>query len=347
MQVDTVNTEVDGSNSGLETVQDDTTVDADNLKALGTAVLETEANAIRQLQQRIDSAFVEACTILLQCTGRIVVSGMGKSGHIGSKIAATLASTGSPAFFVHPGEASHGDLGMVRPNDVFIAISNSGNSEELLTIIPIIKRLGVPLIALCGNQNSALARAASVTLDISVEKEACPLGLAPTASTTATLAMGDALAIALLGQRGFSEDDFALSHPGGSLGRKLLLRVSDIMVTGDAIPTVRPHALLPTAVIEISAGSLGFVLVTDEQNTLLGVFTDGDLRRAFDRSIDIRHIRISELMTLNWQSTTADSLAVSAVATMQEHKISALPVLDGKRVCGALNMHALLNAGVV
>ncbi len=314
---------------------------------LGQAVLETEAEAIYNLRSKLDQSFVDACEILLQCEGRIVVSGMGKSGHIGSKIAATLASTGSPAFFVHPGEASHGDLGMVKQEDVFIAISNSGNSEELLTIIPIIKRFGIPLIALSGNLQSALARAATVTLDVSVEKEACPMGLAPTASTTATLAMGDALAVALLGQRGFNEQDFALSHPGGALGRRLLLRVSDIMSTGDAIPAVGPQALVPEAVLEISAKSLGFVMIVDQNNTLLGLFTDGDLRRAFDHSVDIRTTSISDLMNVTWQSTPADALAATAVALMQKHRINALPVLEDGKVCGALNMHALLAAGVV
>lgn len=325
-----------------------TELDSDQIIAMATAVLDIEAAGIRSMLPRIDASFVKACRLLLHCEGRIVVSGMGKSGHIGNKIAATLASTGSPAFFVHPAEASHGDLGMIRPEDVFIALSYSGNSDELLTIIPIIKRFGIPLIALTGNLSSPLADAATVILDVSVEREACPMGLAPTASTTATLAMGDALAIALLSERGFDENDFALSHPGGTLGRKLLMRVTDLMATGEQIPQVLPGTSLSAALIEISAKGLGFVLVVDDQGRLSGVFTDGDLRRTIDRGLDIRSTSIDAVMTRGGRVTEPDALAASAVALMQKHKISALPVLDEEHhVCGALNMHALLSAGVV
>lgn len=323
-------------------------MDADSIKALGRAVIETEADAIRALSSRIDDNFVEAAALLLRCEGRIIVSGVGKSGHIGSKIAATLSSTGSPAFFVHPAEASHGDLGMVRSDDVFIAISKSGRSDELMTLLPILKRLDIDLIAMTGDTASPLAETATVHLDISVEKEACPLGLAPTASTSATLAMGDALAIALLSVRGFTADDFALSHPGGTLGRKLLLRVCDIMTAGDAIPIVSPDTLLSQALIEISEKNLGLAVVADARLHLLGIFTDGDLRRAIDRDIDIRKATLHEVMTHGGQSINPDALAASAVSIMQEHRISVLPVVDSTGcVCGILHMHMLLNAGVV
>jgi len=268
------------------------TGDEHDLVALARAVLQTEARAIEQLVPRINADFIKACHLLLACKGRIVVSGMGKSGHIAGKIAATLASTGSPAFFVHPGEASHGDLGMVRDEDVFIGISNSGSSPELLALLPTIKRMAVPLIAFCGKHDSPLAKNAEVTLDISVEKEACPMGLAPTASTTTTLAMGDALAIALLSARGFNKEDFARAHPGGSLGRKLLLGVSDVMVADQLIPRVDPQATVPQALLESSSKGLGFVVVSDTENNLLGVFTDGDLRRAIDQDVDLRATRI-------------------------------------------------------
>ena len=323
-------------------------MDAESIKSLGKAVIDTEANAVRALGSRIDSNFVAAARLLLRCSGRIIVSGVGKSGHIGSKIAATLSSTGSPAFFVHPAEASHGDLGMVRAEDAFIAISNSGRSDELMTILPVLKRQDIDLIAMTGNPESPLARAATIHLDVSVEKEACPLGLAPTASTSATLAMGDALAIALLGARGFTADDFALSHPGGSLGRKLLLRVGDLMTQGDAIPRVSPDTLLSNALVEISEKKLGLAVVTDPDGRLQGIFTDGDLRRAVDRNTDVRTAAISEVMTHGGQTITPDELAATAVSVMQEHKISVLPVIDNQQqVCGILHMHMLLSAGVV
>jgi len=326
----------------------DKDIDAPGLTSLARAVLETEARAVESLASRIDDNFVQACRLLLGCRGRIVVSGMGKSGHIAGKIAATLASTGSPAFFIHPGEASHGDLGMVQQDDVMIGISNSGNSPELLSLLPTIKRLAIPLVALTGNAASPLARAATVMLDIGVEREACPMGLAPTASTTATLAMGDALAIALLSARGFSEEDFALSHPGGSLGRKLLLRVSDVMVDGENVPMVLPETLIPEALRESSEKGLGFVLVCDQKEQLAGIFTDGDLRRAIDQTIDLKTTAVKTVMTPVAQSIDQNELAATAVARMQQHRINALPVTnsDGK-VMGAINMHLLLSAGVV
>lgn len=320
----------------------------DQTRQLALAVLDLEAKAILDLKPRIDDQFIRACEFLLGCTGRIVVTGMGKSGHIGSKIAATLASTGSPAFFVHPGEASHGDLGMITAGDVVLALSNSGETDELLTILPIIRRLGVPLIAMTGNQRSTLAREATVSLDISVEKEACPLGLAPTSSTTATLAMGDALAVALLEARGFTADDFARSHPGGRLGRRLLLHVADIMHTGDRIPKVRAEAPLREALLEITRQGLGMTVVVDSADRVLGVFTDGDLRRTLDKGIDVHKTVIGEVMTQTFKHARPGMLAVEALKLMEDHKISALPVMDeAGRLAGAMNMHDLLRAGVV
>ena len=318
------------------------------LLELGRAVITIEAEAVAALASRIDHRFEQACQLLLACSGRIIVSGVGKSGHIGSKIAATLSSTGSPAFFVHPAEASHGDLGMVTSSDVFIAISKSGRSDELMTLLPILKRLDIDIIALTGNPDSPLATTADVHLDIGVDREACPLGLAPTASTTATLAMGDALAIALLGARGFTEDDFALSHPGGSLGRKLLLRVSDVMTTDAAIPSVISGTSLPDTLVEISRKNLGMAVITDDAGLLCGIFTDGDLRRAIDDDIDIRHASVNDVMTVGGQTITGDALAAEAVSLMQEHTITVLPVInDQRQVTGVLHMHMLLAAGVV
>ena len=316
--------------------------------SLGLDVIDTEARAIEALKPRIGAAFVQACTMLLDCRGRAVVSGVGKSGHIGSKIAATLSSTGTPAFFVHPAEASHGDLGMIRTEDVFIAISKSGRSDELVAILPVLKRKGVGLIAMTGDPASPMALAANVHLDISVEREACPLGLAPTASTSATLSMGDAVAIALLGMRGFTADDFAFSHPGGSLGRKLLLRVADVMSTGEAIPRVNPAMPLTEALSEISSKNLGLGIVVDDNEHLKGLFTDGDLRRAIDQNIDLRSVTLGEVMTVGGQSIPSQSLAVEAVELMQQCRISAIPVLDdNNKVCGVIHMHMLLGAGVV
>ncbi|MDV3239010.1 MAG: KpsF/GutQ family sugar-phosphate isomerase [Gammaproteobacteria bacterium] len=318
------------------------------LQALGLAVIETEARAVSALAGRIDAQFARACDYILACTGRVVVLGMGKSGHIGGKIAATLASTGTPAFFVHPGEASHGDLGMITPKDVVLALSNSGETGELLTILPLIKRLGIPLISMTGNANSTLARAANVNLDVSVEKEACPLGLAPTASTTAALAMGDALAVALLESRGFTAEDFARAHPGGSLGRRLLLLIDDIMHTGDTIPQVGVDAPLTEALHEMTRKGLGMTAVLDADGRVAGVFTDGDLRRAVDREINLHKTPVGELMTRNCKTVPPGMLAAEALAIMQASKINGLLVVDAeRRLVGALGMHDLLRAGVV
>lgn len=315
---------------------------------LGRSVLRIEAAAILRLEARIDEVFVRACRYLLACSGRIVVLGMGKSGHIGGKIAATLASTGSPAFFVHPAEASHGDLGMITNKDVVLALSNSGETDEILTLIPLLKRLGVPLIALTGNPDSTLARNADVHLLVDVEQEACPLGLAPTASTTAVLAMGDALAVALLEARGFTSDDFARSHPGGRLGRRLLLLIDDVMHSGERIPCSHPDDTLDQVLLEMSRKGLGMTIVVDEQQQVLGVFTDGDLRRTLDRRLDLHTCPVRTVMTAPGQRVTRGVLAAEALALMERYKISALPVVESDgRLCGALNMHDLLRAGVL
>ncbi len=320
----------------------------EQLQALGLAVIRTEARAVKALASRIDGNFATACGYMLGCEGRIVVTGMGKSGHIGGKIAATLASTGSPAFFLHPGEASHGDLGMITAKDVVLALSNSGETAELLTILPLIKRQGVPLIAMTGKPGSSLAQNADVHIDVSVEQEACPLNLAPTSSTTAVLVMGDALAIALLEARGFTEEDFARSHPGGTLGRRLLLHIGDIMHTGERVPQVSLRARLPDALLEMSNKGLGMTAVVDDQGRLAGIFTDGDLRRVLDRGLDLHHSTMHEVMTTGCTTARADQLAAEALQIMQEKKINALLVLDGQqRVMGAFNMHDLLRAGVV
>ncbi len=318
------------------------------LQALGLAVIRNEAAAVAALAGRVQEEFARACAFMLQCTGRIVVTGMGKSGHIGGKIAATLASTGTPAFFMHPGEASHGDLGMITDRDVVLALSNSGETHELLTILPLIKRLGVPLIAMTGKPGSNLAREADIHIDVSVEKEACPLGLAPTSSTTAALAMGDALAVALLEARGFTEQDFARSHPGGSLGRRLLLHIGDIMHRGDAIPAVSEEASLRDALMEMTAKGLGMTAVVDPARRVLGIFTDGDLRRALDRGTDIHSSRARDLMTRSCKIASAGALAAEALEIMERNKINGLLVIDDEqRLIGALNMHDLLRAGVV
>lgn len=318
------------------------------LRALGSAVIRTEAEAVAALEARIDMGFVRACGHLLACEGRIVVLGMGKSGHIGGKLAATLASTGSPAFFVHPGEASHGDLGMITSKDVVLALSNSGETDEILTILPLIRRLGVPLIAMTGNPASTLAQEADVALDVSVTKEACPLGLAPTASTTAALAMGDALAIALLQSRGFTAEDFARSHPAGSLGRRLLLHVADIMHTGEAIPRVPQGTPLSEALVEMSRKSLGMTAILDDKGRIAGVYTDGDLRRTLDRDVDIRGLVVDEVMTRNCRIVSPELLAAEALQLMETNKINGLLVVDREqRLIGALNMHDLLRARVV
>ncbi len=315
---------------------------------MGRAVIDLEARAVAALGARIGDDFVRACRFMLGCEGRIVVLGMGKSGHIGGKIAATLASTGSPAFFVHPGEASHGDLGMITPQDVVIAISNSGETAEIVTIIPLLKRLGVPLIAMTGRRDSTLGREADVCLDVSVEQEACPLGLAPTASTTATLAMGDALAIALLEARGFTAEDFARSHPGGALGRRLLLHVADIMHRDEEIPRVPLGASLTEAVMEITRKRLGFTTVTDADGRLAGVFTDGDLRRLLEDPPDLNATPVETVMTREPTTLAPDMLAAEALQLMERRRINAFPVVDGEgRVVGAVNLHDLLRAGVL
>ncbi len=327
---------------------DDPEVEAERMCALGLAVLETEAEALHGLRERIGDAFVAACRHMLACSGRIVVVGMGKSGHIGGKIAATLASTGTPAFFVHPGEASHGDLGMITTQDVVLALSNSGETDEILTILPIIKRLNVPLVALTGNPASALGRQATVCLDVSVAREACPLGLAPTASTTAALAMGDALAVALLEARGFGADDFARSHPAGRLGRRLLLLVDDLLHTGSDLPVIGESARVAEALFEMSAKRLGMTAVVDEHGELTGIFTDGDLRRGLDRDIDVHNTCVADAMTRDCKTVAPGTLAAEALQMMQTHKINALLVVDEqRRPVGALNIHDLLRSGVL
>ena len=323
-------------------------ITAAELQKAGASVVRIEKAAVQALEARINDDFVAACRHMLACEGRIVVTGMGKSGHIANKIAATLASTGSPAFFVHPGEASHGDLGMITAGDVVLALSNSGETHEIVTILPLIKRMGAPLVSMTGNPASTLAREADVNLDVSVAKEACPLDLAPTASTTAALVMGDALAIALLEAHGFTPEDFALSHPGGSLGRRLLLHVYDIMHKGKQIPAVPMDASLRDALMEMTAKGLGMTAVVDGENRPVGIFTDGDLRRCLDRGVDVRTVGISEVMIPGGKRIAPDRLAVEALNLMEDKKINALLIVDDdERLCGALNMHDLLRAGVV
>ncbi len=320
-----------------------------NFNELAKAVIQTELNEIQLLLNRLDDNFTRACQLMFHCKGRIVVIGMGKSGHIGSKIAATLASTGSPAFFVHPGEASHGDLGMITKDDVVLAISNSGETDEILTIVPLIKRLGVPMISLTGNTKSHIATQADVNLDVSVTKEACPLGLAPTSSTTVALVMGDALAIALLDSRGFTADDFALSHPGGRLGKRLLLHVKDIMHTGADIPIVQNNMSLSQALMVMTEKKLGMTTIVDEKNILIGIFTDGDLRRVFEsNNIDLSKTTINEVMVKKCKVIYENQLAAEALQIMESKSINALPVVNNNNeIIGALNMHDLLRAGVV
>jgi len=318
------------------------------LQVSGVSVIETEARALSALVERVDTRFVTACRLMLACRGRVVVTGMGKSGHIARKIAATLASAGTPAFYVHPGDASHGDLGMITGSDMVIALSNSGETDEILTILPIIKRLRIPLVTLTGNDHSRLAGEADVNIDVSVEQEACPLGLAPTASTTAALAMGDALAIALLEARGFSPEDFARSHPGGRLGRRLLVRIDDVMHKGAEVPRISAREMVSSALVEMTRSRLGMTAVVDPSDRVLGVFTDGDLRRAIENDVDMKRTRIDEVMTRNCVTVAPETLAAQVVPLMQEHAISALPVVDDSmRLVGALNMHDLLRAGVI
>ncbi|MBS1246719.1 MAG: D-arabinose 5-phosphate isomerase [Proteobacteria bacterium] len=318
------------------------------LQQLGRAVIELEAEALSALVPRLNEDFARACRLILDSQGRVVVTGMGKSGHIGGKIAATLASTGTPAFFVHPGEAQHGDLGMIQPQDVVIAISNSGETGEILTILPIIKRMGAKLIALTGNPKSSLAQQADAHLDAGVAKEACPLNLAPTSSTTAALALGDALAVALLKTRNFTPEDFARSHPGGKLGRRLLLYVRDVMHSGDRIPLVPDTASLREALLEMTGKGLGMTGVLDATGKLAGIYTDGDLRRTLNKGADVYNAKISDVMTRNPKTCRADQLAAEIVQLMEKHNINGLMVVDAdQRVQGALNMGDLLRAGVV
>lgn len=316
--------------------------------AAGQQVITTEQAALETLKPFINDNFQQACQLILECKGRVVVMGMGKSGHIGNKIAATLASTGTPSFFVHPAEASHGDLGMITAQDVVIAISNSGEAHEILSILPVLKRLHIPLISITANGQSSLAQFANISLEIGKSVEACPLGLAPTSSTTATLVLGDALAVALLAARGFTAEDFALSHPGGALGRKLLLRVADLMHSGDNVPIVQEQTLIRDALLEISRKGLGMTAVVNQQGQLTGIYTDGDLRRTLDLEVDIRTSPIVQVMSKNPKTIRQHLLAAEAVALMEEKKINGVIVVNEQhQPIGALNMHDLLKAGVV
>ncbi len=317
---------------------------------MGLAVIEIEAKAVSDLISRMDEKFNQACKYLLDCQGRIIVMGIGKSGHIGNKIASTLASTGSPAFFVHPGEAAHGDMGMIRHDDVIIAISNSGKTDEILVILPLIKRLNVPLISLTGNSHSVIAQSSTIHLDVSVEKEACPFGLAPTSSTTAALAMGDALAIALLHAKGFTAEDFALSHPGGQLGRQLLLRVNDLIHTKNELPVVFNGVTIADALIEITQKKLGMTCIIDKDNhgKLIGIFTDGDIRRVLNKNLNIHTTLIDDVMSYHPKTIALDLLAAEALQIMQSFKITSLVVIDAEQApIGVLHLHDLLRAGVI
>jgi len=329
--------------------QDDTIAEASpGALELARRVLAIEADAVRALIGRIDERFQAAVTLILSCRGRVTVSGIGKSGHIARKVASTLSSTGTPAYFVHPAEAIHGDLGMIRPEDLFIGISHSGESEELLRLVPLLKRQGAKLIAITGKPQSSLAREADVHLDAGVAQEACPLNLAPTASTTAALALGDALAIALLDARGFSSDDFARSHPGGTLGRRLLTHVADVMRRGTEVPAVRESATLKEAVLEMSRGRMGMTGIVDEAGRVKGVFTDGDLRRALEKTTDFNAAAVADVMTVDPRTIHPEALAVEAVELMERHKVNQLLVVGaGHELVGALNMHDLFRAKVL
>ncbi|MFG6137580.1 KpsF/GutQ family sugar-phosphate isomerase [Halomonas sp. B23F22_10] len=318
------------------------------LLASAERTLRLEQQAVGALVERLDGDFERACELMLACRGRVVVTGMGKSGHIGSKIAATLASTGTPSFFVHPGEASHGDLGMITPGDVVLALSNSGETAEVTALLPLIKRLGAPLISMTGRPGSTLARHAEAHLDAGVEREACPLDLAPTSSTTAALALGDALAVALLESRGFTAEDFALSHPGGSLGKRLLLKVSDLMHQGSRLPKVALGSPLRDALLEITRQGLGFTCVIAPDGLLAGVYTDGDLRRTLDQFSDLSSLTVDQVMTVPGKRVSPDTLAAEAVRLMEDNRITALAVVgDDGRPVGALHMHDLLASGVI
>jgi len=323
-------------------------LNSEQVLQLARDTLDIEAAALLGMKSRIDDRFVEAVRMVLAVKGRVVVTGMGKSGHIGRKIAATLASTGTPSMFVHPGEASHGDLGMIKPVDLVLAISNSGESDELVAILPVLKRQGVPLIAMTGGMDSALAKHANVVLDCSVEKEACPLNLAPTASTTAQLALGDALAVALLDARGFQAEDFARSHPGGSLGRRLLTHVSDVMRQGDAVPSVLLEASFADLMREMGRKGLGASAIVDAQHKVLGIFTDGDLRRLIEKGIDMRALTAGQAMHPNPRTVLPGALAVEAAEMMEQHRITSVLVVDAHgALCGALNSNDLMRAKVI
>jgi arabinose-5-phosphate isomerase len=322
--------------------------DAQKICESARAVMDIESKMIRSLISRIDQTFVDACLILLSCKGKIIVMGMGKSGHIARKIAATFASTGSPAFFIHPGEAKHGDFGMITANDTLVVLSNSGETEEILAILPFIKRLGIQMISLTGNPRSSLAQASTINIDVSVSQEACPLGLAPTASTTAALVMGDALAVSLLESRGFTAEDFAKSHPGGSLGRRLLLSIDEIMHTGDNIPSVDNDALLKTALVEITQKKLGMTAVVNKHNQLTGIFTDGDLRRALDSNTDIHLTPVHKVMTLAPKVIKPGMLAADALHLMKQNKITTLIITnENQHPIGVVHLHDILRAGVM
>ncbi len=324
------------------------TLTNDELLALAANVLEIESRAVADLKMRLGDAFVAACELCLATPGRVVVTGMGKSGHISNKIAATLASTGTPAFFMHPAEASHGDLGMITGHDLLLAISYSGETEELVKILPVVKRIGAKLLSITGNPRSTLAKTADVHLDVSVAEEACPLNLAPTASTTATLAMGDALAVALLKKRGFTAEDFARSHPSGSLGKRLLLRVADVMHTGDRVPAVATTVTLRDALLEMTDKGLGMTAVVDDEGRILGIFTDGDLRRTLDDGADIRGTLIRDVMHVDCKTVPESMLAAEALHILEENKITGLLVADGdNRLIGALNIHDLFREGLM
>ncbi|GAA5138257.1 KpsF/GutQ family sugar-phosphate isomerase [Thalassotalea piscium] len=319
-----------------------------NFKQQALNVIQIEQEAINELTKFIDDSFTKACQLMFDCTGRVIVIGMGKSGHVGGKIAATLASTGTPAFFVHPGEASHGDLGMITKDDVVMTISNSGETGEVLAIIPVLKRIGAKLIAMTGNSDSTLAKLSDTHVCIKVSREACPLGLAPTSSTTAALVMGDAIAVSLLHARGFTADDFALSHPGGSLGKRLLLRLSDIMHTGDRLPVVHQDAKITDALMEMSLKGLGMTAVVNDKNELIGLFTDGDLRRILDEKVDIHHDQIHSVMTKKPKVASEEMLAAQALKIMEDKKINGLIIVNASnQPIGAMNMHDLLKSGVL
>jgi arabinose-5-phosphate isomerase len=333
---------------GLMSALEDSALSAAQLLESARRTFDIEAAGLAALRARVDDSFVAACALCLKTQGRIVTTGLGKTGHVAHKIASTLASTGTPAFFLHPTEAGHGDLGMIVRADVLLVVSNSGETREVLALLPQVKRMGVPLIAMTGKPGSTLARAADVHLDTTVPQEACPHNLAPTASTTAQLAMGDALAVALLGARGFSVDDFARSHPDGSLGRRLLLHVEDVMRRGEALPKVRPQTLLAQGLLEMSRKGLGMTAIVDEEDRVLGVFTDGDLRRTFDRRVDVHAVTMREVMTPGGKSIGLRELAATAAQRMEAHRITSLLVVDAERhLIGALHVHDLMRAGVV